>query len=197
MRRDTLTPTRLACAAAIACAAALIPAASLAATAAPGTASAAASATMARQASAPACATSGLVVWAYPNYGGGYAGGYRYTVSFTNLSGHPCTLRGYPGVTAVSLTGRQLGSPAGWNKAKLSTVTLARGATATAQLDIGDAGAYCQPVTAAGLRVYPPNQRVAKVVPIPFGACPHAGPVWMHLEPVRGQGGSASKTAQR
>jgi hypothetical protein len=68
---------------------------------------------------------------------------------------------------------------------------------ATAQLDIGDAGAYCQPVTAAGLRVYPPDQRVAKVVPIPFGACPHAGPVWMHLEPVQGQGGSASRTAQR
>jgi hypothetical protein len=110
-----------------------------------------------------------------------------------------CTLRGYPGVSAVSLAGQQLGSPAGRNSAKLSTVTLANGATATAQLDIGDAGAYCQPVTAAGLRVYPPNQRVAKVVPIPFGACPHAGPVWMHLEPVQGQGqgGPATKTAQR
>lgn len=125
--------------------------------------------------------------------------GYWYTVSFTNLSGHTCTLRGYPGVSAVSLAGQQLGSPAGRNSAKLSTVTLANGATATAQLDIGDAGAYCQPVTAAGLRVYPPNQRVAKVVPIPFGACPHAGPVWMHLEPVQGQGqgGPATKTAQR
>jgi hypothetical protein len=74
MRLDTLTPARLASAAVIACAAALIPAASLAATAAPGTAAAAAPATTAREAGAPACATSRLVVWAYPNYGGGYPG---------------------------------------------------------------------------------------------------------------------------
>jgi hypothetical protein len=167
MRLHTLTAARLAGAAAIACAAGLVPAASLAATAA--------------SAGTPGCATSGLVVWANANYGGGYAGGYRYTVSFTNLSGHTCTLRGYPGVSAVSLTGQQLGSPAGWSSAKPSTVTLANGATATAQLDIGDAGAYCRPVTAAGLRVYPPAQRVSKVVPVPFGACPHTGPVWMHL----------------
>jgi len=63
-------------------------------------------------------------------------------------------------------------------------VRLGNGATATAQLDIADAGALCQPVTAAGLRVYPPNQTTSKVVPIPFGACPHAGPVWMRVEPV-------------
>jgi hypothetical protein len=132
-----------------------------------------------------ACATSGLVVWAYADYGGGYAGGYAYTVGFTNLSGHACTLRGRPGVSAVSLAGQQLGSPAGWGGGTPATVTLADGATATARLDIGDAGAWCQPVTAAGLRVYPPGQRAAKIVPIPFGACPHAGPVWMHAGPVR------------
>ena len=109
MRLHTLTPARLASATVIACAAALIPAASLAATAAPGAAAAAGTATMARETSVPDCATSGLVVWAYPNYGGGYAGGYWYTVSFTNLSGHACTLRGYPGVSAVTLTGQQLG----------------------------------------------------------------------------------------
>ena len=155
----------------LACTAALIPVASLAAT---GSA-----------ASAPRCATSGLVVWANADYGGGYAGGYYYTVSFTNLSGHACTLQGYPGVSAVSLTGRQLGSPAGWGSVKPRVVRLANGATATAQLNIGDAGAFCRPVTAAGLRVYPPNQTAAKVVPIPFGACPHAGPVWMRAAPVR------------
>jgi hypothetical protein len=174
MRLHTLILRRLASAAGTG-AAALIPGAALAATGpAP--------------ASTPGCATSGLVVWANANYGGGYAGGYWYTVSFTNLSGQACTLRGYPGVSAVSLTGRQLGSPAGWDSGKLSTVTLASGATATAPLDIGDAGAYCQPVTAAGLRVYPPGQRVAKAVPIPFGACPHSGPVWMHVGPVQDRG---------
>ena len=135
-----------------------------------------------------ACATSGLVVWAYADYGGGYAGGYAYTVGFTNLSGHACTLRGRPGVSAVSLAGQQLGSPAGWGSGTPATVTLADGATATARLDIGDAGALCQPVTAAGLRVYPPGQRAAKIVPIPFGACPHAGPVWMGVGPVQDTG---------
>ncbi len=135
-----------------------------------------------------ACATAGLVVWAYADYGGGYAGGYAYTVGFANLSGHACTLRGHPGVSAVSLAGQQLGSPAGGGSGTPATVTLANGATATARLDIGDAGAWCQPVTAAGLRVYPPGQRAAKIVPIPFGACPHAGPVWMHAGPVQDTG---------
>jgi len=170
MHLPTFFPRRLAAVAGIACAAALIPVASLAAT---GT-----------TASTPRCATSGLVVWANADYGGGYAGGYYYTISFTNLSGHACTLQGYPGVSAVSLTGHQLGSPAGWGSMKPRVVSLANGATATAQLNIGDAGAFCRPVTAAGLRVYPPNQTASKVVPIPFGACPHAGPVWMRAGPV-------------
>jgi hypothetical protein len=89
-------------------------------------------------------------------------------------------------VSAVSLTGRQLGSPAGWGSVTPRVVTLASGATATVQLNIQDAGKFCAPVTAAGLRVYPPDQTASKVVPIPFGACPHAGPVWMSVGPVQG-----------
>src|SRR5713226_4773082 len=133
MHLPTIAPRRLAGVAALACAAALIPVASVAATAS--------------SASTPGCATSGLVVWANANYGGGYAGGYTYTVSFTNLSGHACTLRGYPGVSAVSLTGHQLGRPAGWGNAKPRVVRLANGATATAQLNIADAYNFgnCRP----------------------------------------------------
>jgi len=171
MHLPTFSPRRLAAVGGMACTATLIPVASLAAT---GSA-----------ASAPRCATSGLVVWASADYGGGYAGGYYYTISFTNLSGHACTLRGYPGVSAVSLTGHQLGSPAAWGSVTPRVVRLANGATATARLNIGDAGAFCRPVTAAGLRVYPPNQTASKVVPLPFGACPHAGPVWMGVGPVQ------------
>jgi len=44
--------------------------------------------------------------------GDGAAGSVYYTLQFTNLSGHACTLRGYPGVSAVSLSGHQLGAPA-------------------------------------------------------------------------------------
>jgi hypothetical protein len=36
-------------------------------------------------------------------------------------------------------------------------------------------------VTAAGLRVYPPNQTRARLVPFPFGACSRAGPIYLHV----------------
>jgi hypothetical protein len=77
---------------------------------------------------------------------------------------------------------------------------LVSGATATAKLQITDPGNFgtsCllpgpspepgepgQLPTAAGLRVYPPNQFVSKVVPYPFSACAHTGPVWLGVGPV-------------
>jgi hypothetical protein len=122
-------PRRLTGAAAIACAAALVPAVALAATSSPAAQDATASAS---------CATSGLVVWLNVPPGNDYAGGADYYLEFTNLSGHACTLRGYPGVSAVSLTGRQLGSPAGWGSPRATTVRLASGRTATAELQIAD-----------------------------------------------------------
>jgi len=80
--------------------------------------------------------------------------------------------------SAVSLTGGRIGTPATWGdpgNARLRTVRLANGATATAALTIRDVGAYspstCHQVEAAGLRVYPPNQLVSKVIPYPFAAC--------------------------
>jgi len=181
MQLSTISPRRAIGAAAIAFAAALVPVAALAAT----------SSATSRPASTPACATSGLVIWFAPQVGGGYAGGYYYNINFTNLSGHACTLRGYPGVSAVSLTGHQIGSPAGWGinpGTKVHTITLAEGATARAQLNVGDPGKWsqCSPFpTAAGLRVYPPGQRASKVVPYPLGACGHTGVVWMGAGPVQ------------
>ncbi len=81
-------------------------------------------------------------------------------------------------VSAVNLRGGQIGRPAGWGtigNGKLGTVRLASGATATAVLAIADVSNYprevCHPVTAAGLRVYPPNQFASKVNPYPFRAC--------------------------
>jgi hypothetical protein len=38
-----------------------------------------------------------------------------YTLRLTNLATVPCSLRGYPGVSAVDLAGKQLGSAAGRN----------------------------------------------------------------------------------
>jgi len=196
MHLPTHFPARLTGAAAIACAAALTPVAALATTGSP--------AATAPAPSTPRCATSGLVLWLDVPPGHDFAGGAVYYLEFTNLSGHACTLRGYPGVSAVSLSGRQLGSPAGWGAPATTTVRLARGATATAHLQINDPAGYAtrcllpppwkQPwrpgtlPTAAGLRVYPPGQFASKTIPYPFPACAHAGPVYIHAEPVRAGG---------
>jgi Protein of unknown function (DUF4232) len=188
MRPFTSFPKRLTGVTAIACAAALAPAAAFAAT----------SASPHATASVPSCATSRLVVWLNVPPGNDYAGGAYYYLEFTNQSGHTCTLRGYPGVSAVSLNGSQLGSPAGWGSPATTTVTLASGATASSKLQIADTGnfgtqCFVHPPapghpgilpTAAGLRVYPPNQTASKVVPYPLRACAHTGPVYIGASPV-------------
>ena len=175
MHLPTLSPRRLAGAAAVACATALIPVAALATTASP-----AAPAVAVRT---PGCPTAGLVIWM--NNEQGAAGTFYSDLNFTNLSGHACSLRGHPGVSAIDLGGDgQLGMPAAWPAATLRTVTLANGATATAVLAITDVGVFstgaCHPVTAAGLRVYPPNQFTAKLVPYPLRACT-TGQVFMRV----------------
>ena len=182
MHTPVLSPRRLAGVAGIACAAALTPVAALAATASP--------AVPAAMASTPRCATAGLVVW-MDTQGSGAAGSIFYTLEFTNLSGHACTLYGHPGVSAASLSGRQLGSPAAWDPPSAHAVRLASGATAYAVLQYSDVVTSgsgprpCDAVTAAGLRVYPPGQTAAKIVPFPLKACTRSGLVYMGVRPVQ------------
>jgi hypothetical protein len=38
---------------------------------------------------------------------------------------------------------------------------------------------------AAGLRVYPPDQTKAKIVPFPFLACLRSGPTYLSIAPVQ------------
>jgi hypothetical protein len=165
MKLPDLSRWRLAGVTALACATVVLPMAAFAATASP-----AAPTTAAR------CATADLVVWM--TYDQGATGTLYYTLHFTNLSGHACTLRGHPGVSAVSVRGSHIGQPAGWirpGNGKLLTVRLRSGASATATLALTDVGVFstadCRQVTAAGLRVYPPGQRRSRVVPYPLGAC--------------------------
>lgn len=121
--------------------------------------------------------------------GDGAAGSIYYKLEFTNLSGATCTLTGYPGVSGVDLAGHQLGSAGGHDPGTpVHTVTLTHGATKTATLRVTEAGnfpsAQCHMTEAAGLRVYPPNQTAAKVVPFPFYACAHTGPVYLSVRAV-------------
>jgi hypothetical protein len=137
--------------------------------------------------SVAACTTSGLVVW-LDTTGNAAAGSSYFTLKFTNQSGRTCTLKGYPGVSALDLRGHTLGSPASRDPSSTPVVRLANGATANATLRIVDAGNFppstCQRRAAAGLRVYPPNQTASKVVPIPFDACSRSGPVFLSVKAV-------------
>ena len=173
------TARRILAAAAVACAAALAPAAALAS---PGPQAGAAPA-----ATTPPCATSGLDVW-LNTQGSGASGRTFYYLEFTNLSGTSCHLFGYPGVSGVTLGGTQIGSPAARYSNNPHTVTLANGATTHALVGVVNAGVIpapqCHPVTASGLRVYPPNQTQSRVVPYPFPACSTSGPIYLLAGPV-------------
>jgi hypothetical protein len=153
------------------------------------TAIAATASPAATTAGTPRCATSGLVIW-LETQGNGAAGSIYYNLDFTNLSGHACTLLGYPGVSAVNLAGHTLGSAASRDNFHAPVVvTLASGASARTVLRIVEAGNFpasiCRQVTAAGLRVYPPNQTASKVVPFPLAACSRSGPVYLSVRVVQ------------
>jgi hypothetical protein len=185
MQMPRCSSRRLVGVAVLACATVLAPIASLVGASPGGPASAVAT---------PTCTTSGLVIWMNTE-GNGTAGSVYYNLEFTNLSGHTCTMFGYPGVSAVNLAGAQLGSAAHYSSvAKPAVVTIADGATASAVVQIVDVGVYpgtCVPAHAAGLRVYPPDQTAAKIVPFPFLGCTRSGPIFVNARPVeRGMSGT-------
>jgi len=141
-------------------------------------------------AAVPACTTSGLVVWLDTQPGGAAAGSTYVNLDFTNLSGHACSLGGYPGVSAVSLAGRQLGRAATRDRTtRPRTVVLGADQSAETTLQISQALNYprakCLPVMAAGVRVFPPNQTAARLVPYPFMACSRLGPVILSVRPLK------------
>jgi hypothetical protein len=139
----------------------------------------------------PKCTASDLGVWVAVGQGNGAAGTIYYPLELTNLSGHACSLFGYPGVSVTGSDGDQLGSPAAWgSRAAARTVNLAPGATAHTILAYHDAAVGtqpgCDPVnTAMLLRVYPPDQYNPTYAPFSFEVCSHAGPIYMNItEPV-------------
>jgi len=72
---------------------------------------------------------------------------------------------------------------------RLTLKDTSTGATAFAQVGIVQPGLFpasqCGPVTAAGLRVFPPNQTQSKRVPFPFTACSKTGPLYLKIMPVQ------------
>jgi hypothetical protein len=134
---------------------------------------------------APKCTTSDLRVWVGVP-GDGTAGPIYYALELSNISNHACTLYGYPGVSAVGLGGKQLGSPARRDAVVTPhVVTLGKGATAHVRLGITDPGFFspsaCPRADAIGLRVYPPNDYASTIVPFSFSACGKKGPSFLSV----------------
>jgi hypothetical protein len=173
MNLRTRFSRRLAAATAIACAAIGLPAAALGAASSP---------------SHPAtrgCTSAHTYVWLAlaPN---GATGTIYYPVEFTNVGTASCILFGYPGVSAVTKTGHQLGPAAGRFTAKRHNVILKPGQSAHAALGIISDGVipHCQNATGAGLKVYPPNQASFQFVfNFSFPVCRNK--VFMHVYPVK------------
>jgi Domain of unknown function (DUF4232) len=142
-------------------------------------------------AAVPACAAADLGVWVAVTQGNGAAGKIVYPLEFTNLSRQACTLRGFPGVSAVDRNLRQLGSPARWDHVfPVRTVMLAPGATAHTLLRWSDATVStapgCHPTSRTyELRIYPPNRYKASYAAFDLEACSHTGPAYLGVEPIR------------
>jgi hypothetical protein len=109
--------------------------------------------------------------------GSGAAGSQYVLLTFTNTSPEPCTIYGYAGVSFVGYqNGTQLGKPAVRDRSKApATVRVASGNTREELLQIAEAGNFdpkkCQPMTADGFRVYPPDSYTAAYVPFKTPAC--------------------------
>jgi Domain of unknown function (DUF4232) len=126
---------------------------------------------------AAGCSSSGLSAHVDLAQGGAAAGSTYVPIDFTNTSGNPCTMEGYPGVSFVrGPSGGQLGNAAIRNPAAPpAKVTLAPGGVAHAILQVAEAGNYsqsaCTPVTAHWLKIFPPNQVTAIYAQYDTQAC--------------------------
>jgi hypothetical protein len=140
-----------------------------------------------------ACKTSSLKLSVDNSQADGAAGSTYYPVDFTNTSAAECALTGYPGVSFVSAangTGRQIGAAAQRDPQFDSVVVrLDPGGHAHAWLQVAEAGNYpastCQPVTAHGLRVYPPDETAASYVTQEFNACASTSATVLTILPMR------------
>ena len=133
---------------------------------------ASAAAPVAHTATAPACTAANTQIWLGDGEGGGTAGKTYYPLEFSNVGHKACTLYGYPGVSAVSDTGHQVGLPATHDPSTVATITIKAGGTAHDHIAIVDWGAVCATGAAAsGLKIYAPGQTQAKQIEFAFTTC--------------------------
>jgi len=134
-----------------------------------------------------ACATSALKISLGP--ANGTAGTTFYPLKFVNTSKTSCTLTGYPGVSAVTSSGKQIGNSASRSGGKFRTVTLAPGKQQSSSIGIVDTGNFspsaCAPVTAAGLKIFPPNQSKSVTIKKKFSTCSSTSTTSLSVKPIK------------
>ena len=150
-------------------------------------ASAAPAAPAAAAASTPRCTAADLEVWL--GRGGVAAGTVHFALEFTNVSNRACHLSGYPSVTALTKFDKQLGNAANREpRVKVTTVTIAAGGTAHADLGWTDAldfpASQCKPTTATFIRVVPPGAKHSDFGFAPIPACSVKGETYLHVSAV-------------
>jgi Protein of unknown function (DUF4232) len=137
----------------------------------------------------PAATSAGLEVWVGRDLSQGAAGTLVFPLEFTNITGHAMTIRGYPGVSALNASGKQLGAAAGWDAVyPAKTITIPAGGTVHANLfysDVLTSTPSNKPATAAILRVYPPNQTTARTTYFSLPVTTKAGVVDLHVTVIR------------
>jgi hypothetical protein len=120
----------------------------------------------------------------------GAAAGNRYLpIVFTNTSGKACTLYGYPGVSLLDASGKQIGTPASREAGSTpKVVTVAPGASASAAVHTAAQGVApsCGP-TSTQIRVYVPDERTAVDLTAALADC---GGVFSVLPVVPGTSGT-------
>jgi len=148
----------------------------------------------ARAATAPAaCSPTQLVTYVRPSPGGGSAGATTFLLSFSNVGSSACTLRGFPGVSAVDQSGHQLGKAAQRSGGGVKTITLKPATastygTAAAFLQFEETGNFpasaCKSKIASGLKVFAPNTSTSATVALPFPACTTSSAVFLKVTAV-------------
>ena len=138
----------------------------------------------ARAAGPQHCPSRTLRIKTAPGSGEAMDGAY-WDLTFTNTGTAACSLNGYPGVSFLTAGHAAITAPASRASAAPHLVTLAPGQTASAQLKTPNVGnlpkTACHQVTAASLKVYPPNDTVPVFVPTHIGVCAGLSPggsVW-------------------
>ena len=137
-----------------------------------------------------ACTTADLGAWVAADQGNGAAGSIYFPLQFTNVSRHTCSMRGFPGVSAIDRNGHQLGSPGRLGQCDRPAYRATR-----ARRDCARDTAVERRRSQHGTRV---RSHVRRILPAYLPArsvlrdpaffslevCSHTGPVYMHVGPI-------------